>query len=139
MRTYGLARLTKDIEKVTDNLYKLSLAENIYNSQTEEQDGHFWNAIAFGKKGEALFNSVHKGDRINITNSIMKNNNYEVAGEKKYGTQMVIFDFDFIEKKDSYGTGANLPRQEKVNRQQDDFTPKRSTQSIDVSEDDLPF
>ncbi len=99
MRAYGLARLTKDIEKVSDNLYRVLLAENIYNSQTKEQDGHFWNAIAFGKKGEALFNSVHKGDRINITNSIMKNNNYEKDGVMKYGTQMVIFDFDFIEKK----------------------------------------
>ena len=142
MRAYGLARLTKDIEKVSDNLYRVSLAENIYNSLTKEQEGHFWNAIAFGKKGEALFNSVHKGDRINITNSIMKNNNYEVAGEKKYGTQMVIFDFDFIEKKDTnneehrYSGGADFSRQEKVNRQHDDFSVKPR---VDVLDSELPF
>ena len=137
MRAYGLARLTKDIEKVSDNLYRVSLAENIYNSQTKEQDGHFWNAIAFGKKGEALFNSVHKGDRINITNSIMKNNNYEKDGVMKYGTQIVIFDFDFIEKKGT-NNGGDFAREEGKHRQ-DDFTPKRSTPTIDVSEDDLPF
>jgi single-stranded DNA-binding protein len=125
MKVYGLTRVTKDIElKYTQNnkaIVKLSLAENQWNGS--ENVGHFFNGVAFGKTAEML-SKVRKGDRINIVQAELSNNNYKKDdGTMVYQDQITIFKFDFIEKKT-----------ERPSERRDPNVP-----SIDVSEDDLPF
>lgn len=130
MRGFGILRLTKDIEE-RNNVYRLSLVENIYNYSTKENEGHFWNAVAFGKTGERLFNNVRKGQRINVTVGEFKNNNYEKNGVQVYSTQLVIREFEFVEPHQRSFSS------EEAKQVHEDIKPKY--EPIDVTEDMLPF
>ena len=133
MNSYGILRLTKDVEH-RNNVYRIGLAENIYNGSTKENEAHFWNAVAFGKTGERIFNNCKKGDRIMIKNGRMQNNNYTNRdGEQVYSTQLVIFDFEYVEKRNQPSTFSSNEAQQVYN------DVKREYASIDVNEDDLPF
>ena len=125
MKIYGLVRLTKDPE-MGNNVVRLSIAENQYNSATKENEGHFYNAVAFGKTAE-LLSKCKKGDRINISQGELSNNNYEKEGRTIYAMQIKIFGFDYIESKSS--TQTEFVKQEGQRRQEED---------IDV-EPPLPF
>jgi single-strand DNA-binding protein len=130
MKVYGLVRVTKDIElKYTQNnkaIVNLSVAENQWNGT--DNVGHFFNCVAFGKTAE-LLSKVQKGDRINIVQAELSNNNYQKDdGSMVYKDQITIFKFDFIEKKEqgSYKESFHSDNE-------------RREKPIDVSEDDLPF
>ena len=130
MKVYGLVRVTKDIElKYTQNnkaIVNLSVAENQWNGT--ENVGHFFNCIAFGKTAE-LLSKVQKGDRINIVQAELSNNNYQKNdGTMVYKDQITIFKFDFIEKKEQ---GSYKEAFHSNNERRDN--------TIDVSESDLPF
>lgn len=131
MKIYGLTRVTKDIElKYTQNnkaIVNVSVAENQWNGN--ENVGHFFNCVAFGKTAEML-SKVRKGDRINIVQAELSNNNYQKEdGTMVYKDQITIFKFDFIEKKEQGGYKESLQHNDR----------REDTPSIDVSEDLLPF
>ena len=103
MKVYGLCRLTKDPEH-TNGTTRLSIAWNNYSGE-----GHFFNAVAFRKTGELLYEKVRKGERILITDGVLANNNYtNNDGVMVYGNQIVINQFDFIEPK-----SQQAPKEEK--------------------------
>lgn len=117
MKVYGLVRLTKAPERF-DNTVKLSIAWNDYR-----RESHFFNAVAFGKTGDAIYN-VNKGDRIFIKDGVLTTNNYEKEGKRIYSSNIIINQFEYIESK-----RIDAPKQEER------FTPP----TIDVQESDLPF
>ncbi len=121
MKVYGLVRLAKEPE-YNNGCTRLSIAWNDF-----KREGHFFNAVAFKKTGEAIYNNCKKGDRIVITQGILANNNYVVAGEKKYGEQIIINQFEFIESKGN--VEPHMP-----------VVAERKAPTIDINSDiELPF
>ena len=126
MKTYGIVRLTKDIE-THDNYTRCSVAENQYNFKTKEQEGHFWNCVLFGKTAERLANSgLGKGDRFFIEQGEFQNNNYENnEGKTVYATQLIIHNFQFVDaKKPNFN---------------DTVHEKLTERTIDITDETLPF
>ena len=67
-----------------------------------EKTSHFTNVIAFGKVAEQLADEVSKGCLIEIKSGILKHPvNEGKNGKKYYNTEVVIFEFDMIEKFES--------------------------------------
>lgn len=118
MEVYGMVRLTKAPER-KDNVVKLSIVWNDY-----KRNGHFFNAVAFGKAGDAI-ERVNKGDRIFVKSGTLATNNYEKEGKTIYSSNIIINQFEYIESREQ----ADKPKREER------FNPP----SLDEIDTGLPF
>lgn len=67
--------------------------------QDGEKDTDFISCVAFSKTAEVLSKYVKKGHRLGLVGRIMTGS-YERDGKKVYTTDVVVEDFDFLEKKE---------------------------------------
>lgn len=128
MKCYGLIRIAKEIQ-FTNNAARFTIAQNDYKG-----DGHFFNAVAFRKTGENIFNNCKVGDRIFIDGDLYNNNYEKPDGTKVYSNQIVINTFEFIEQKHNDSTHEDM--RPKKNKRQQEYD------EIEVQEDEslfLPF
>lgn len=109
-------RLTKDtVLKYTEKGLAVTRGTiAVDDGYGEKKQTDFFNFLAFGKTGEAIAQYTNKGSNILLVGK-MKNNSYEKDGVKKYSTEIIVEEVEFLEKR------------------------KESLPGLDISDSDLPF
>lgn len=88
----------------------------------KQEDTEFANIVAFDKRGEAIATYLKKGDPVYLEGR-MQTRSWEADGQKKYRTEIVMTDFQFLgTKSNGESTGANT-----------------EVQSNEENPDDIPF
>ena len=148
-----VGRLTKDVDlRYTSSgtaVGTFSLAVNRqFTNQAGEREADFINCVIWRKSAENFANFTRKGALVGITGRIQTRNYDGNDGKRVYVTEIVADNFTLLEPKQ---TTEQRPRESTRERQQEQ---KRSTyndfnntpdpfgghgESIDISDDDLPF
>lgn len=148
-----VGRLTKDVDlRYTSTgtaVGTFSLAVNRqFTNQAGEREADFINCVIWRKSAENFANFTRKGALVGITGRIQTRNYEGNDGKRVYVTEIVADNFTLLEPKQ---TTEQRPRESTRERQQEQ---KRSTyndfnntpdpfgghgESIDISDDDLPF
>lgn len=164
-----VGRLTKDPElKMTPSgiaVTRFTIAINRpFTGQGGEKKADFINCIAWRKQAENLANFMRKGGLIGLTGRIETGSYEGQDGKRVYTTDVIADSIQFLESKNS-GSGSNAPLPEpppepygneqkppynapQQKPQQSDVSGWREDvskpiasggQSVDITEDDLPF
>lgn len=111
-----LGRLTKDPEVRYTNTGKVVamfvLAVNRpFTDANGQRDADFINVVIWGKQAEAIGNNVTKGQRLLVEGRLQIRSYDANDGAKKYVTEVVAYNFEFIEKKGDKTTPVpNAPK-----------------------------
>ena len=154
-------RLTKEIDlRYTSTgtavgTFNLAV-ERQFKTQNGERETDFVNCVIWRKAAENLANFTRKGSLFGIQGRIQTRNYENQNGQRVYVTEVVVENFTLLEPRSvTEQRDNNASRNEqKNNYKQNDFNQKReqeppyntsddpfvsSGQSIDISDDDLPF
>lgn len=126
-----LGRISKDLELTyTQNgksVLKFSIA---VPKETNREEADFINCVAWEKRAETIAEYFKKGSRILVSGRLSVNS-YEKDGERRYFTEVIVTNFDFIESKnqsyDNTNLSANMPK------------PSSNESFVEDDEDDFPF
>ena len=100
-----IGRLTKDIDlKYTTDGQMAVSRFTVAVPRGKDKNGNdkgadFISCVAFGRRAETLERFVRKGHRIAVSGQI-RTGSYEANGEKKYTTDVIVQDFDFLQPKE---------------------------------------
>ena len=154
-RAILVGRLTKDPELRNTNsgvpVASFTIAVNrTFTSQSGEREADFINCIAFNKQAENLHRYIKKGGLIGVEGRIQTRNYAAQDGTRRYVTEVVCDNIQFLEPKSSQGnnyspyddlTPYDMPQQSR--NQQQGAKQKSPFDDIqdqyDISDDDLPF
>lgn len=136
-----IGRLTRDPELkfaagsgVAVTTFTLAVDRNFKNKEGQ-READFINMVAYGKLAETLANYLKKGKLIAASGRIETRTYEGNDGQKKYYTDVVIEDFQFLEKKDDTGSGPSRPTSGNTpnfGNQDEDFFPLNG-------DNDIPF
>ncbi|MDO4301985.1 MAG: single-stranded DNA-binding protein [Clostridia bacterium] len=107
------------------------------NRQEGELTADFINCVCFGKRGESIGQYFRKGNRIAVQGRLQVNNYTDKQGNKRYSTDVIVEDFEFVETKTATLAAGNSG-----------FTPSPSAQNAPApqefsnyidEDEDLPF
>ena len=99
---------------------------------------YFHNFTAFGKTAETMANFLHKGSKVLIEGQLTQSS-YENDGQKRTSTDVIVDRFEFLDsKKDGAGNGQTSQSNNRGSHQPSDPFSSHG-ESIDISDDDLPF
>ena len=98
-----LGNLTRDPErKNTTNgtaVTTFTIAvQRKYKNQSGEYEADFINCVAWRALADLIANSFSKGSKIALTGSV-QTRSYDDNGKKRYATEVVVEEIDFLEKK----------------------------------------
>ena len=156
-------RLTKDVDlKYTGNgtaVASFTLAvDRAFKNQNGEREADFIMCQAWKKTAELIANSLRKGSLVGIVGRIQTRNYENQQGQRVYVTEVIVENMTFLESRSNQNNGnyqgnnnyqpnnqsnSNNRQQAQTNSfndynsNQDPFLT--SGQSIDISDDDLPF
>ena len=110
-----LGRLTKDPEVRYTNTGKVVamfvLAVNRpFTDANGQRDADFINVVIWGKQAETVGNNVTKGQRLLVEGRLQIRSYDANDGTKKYVTEVVAYNFEFIEKKGDKTAVPNAPK-----------------------------
>lgn len=71
------------------------------NRQKGEATADFINCVCFGKRGENVSQYFRKGNRIAVQGRLQISNYTDKQGNKKYSTDVIVEDFEFVESKNN--------------------------------------
>ena len=155
-RAVLIGRLTRDPElKYTTNgaavaSFNLAVNRQFTNSQGE-READFINCVMWRKAAEIFCNYTHKGSLVGIDGRIQTRSYENQQGQRVYVTEVVADNFSLLESKSqsdqnngSYvpqdnGFGQNNGPTTPNNTNQDDPFNGKQGQSIDITDEDLPF
>lgn len=131
-RTTLTGRLTKDVEiKNTQSgtaIGNFNLAVNrAFTSKDGERETDFINCVIWRKAAENFANFTHKGALVGVDGRIQTRNYEGNDGKRVYVTEVVVENFALLEPK-------NNNRAPQATQQ-----PFNNTDSVDISDDGLPF
>ncbi|ALV22357.1 MAG: single-stranded DNA-binding protein [Carnobacterium sp.] len=136
-----------------------------FTNQKGERDADFINCVAWRKTAETLANFTRKGSLVGVEGRIQTRSYDNQQGQRVYVTEVVVDTFSMLESKttteqrrgsDTNHSGA-APQQNSSNQTQNNYSQKsaptdskypdfgnsdpfeKSSQPIDISDDDLPF
>ncbi len=153
-KVFLIGRLTRDPElRYTDSnvpVASFSIAVNRnYTSQSGEREADFINIIVWRKQAENIKNYIKKGSQVAIDGRI-QTRNYEKDGVKRYVTEVVADNVQFLDTKNSnVGGGDSVGAFNDVTP--NDFSSQMPTTdvkndpfadfgaSIEINDDELPF
>ena len=153
-KVFLIGRLTRDPElRYTGNntpVATFSIAVNRnFTNQSGEREADFINIIVWRKQAENIKNYVKKGSQVAIDGRI-QTRNYEQDGVKRYVTEVVADNVQFLDTKNGGYAGGN-DNFEFDNVSPSDFSSSMSTTtvkndpfadfgaSIEINDDELPF
>lgn len=164
-RVVLVGRLTRDPDlRYTANgaavgSFTIAVNRQFTNSQGE-READFINCVIWRKAAENFANFTHKGSLVGIDGRIQTRNYENQQGQRVYVTEVVVENFSLLESKSSSNGNANntasnnfsnnnsfnnngVPNNES-SKPNNDFEAKTdpfadNSQSIDISDDDLPF
>lgn len=116
-----LGRLSKDVDYRTGNtnIARFTLA---VNRKFKRDEADFINCIAFGKTADIINQYLSKGSQIAISGNI-RTGSYEAQdGTRRYTTDIVVENFDFISSNNKQENKAN-EFEEEMNRVEDGCVP----------------
>ena len=151
-KVFLTGRFTRDPEsRMGSNsleVSRFSLAcQNDFMTRNGERDVEFVNCVAFGKTAQTINKFCRKGQQICATGRI-KNNSYDAQdGSKRYTTDIVIDQFEFLGAKGGSSNDASYPSDTgqsyiSNNIETTDVTEdpyKDFGEEVNISSDDLPF
>jgi single-strand DNA-binding protein len=127
-----IGRLTKDADiRYTQNgvpVANFTVAVN----RIKKDEADFINCIAFNKTAENLANYMSKGSLIGVSGSIQTRSYENKEGRRVYVTEVVANQVTFLERKKSDTSTA-------AQHYSDNREPFEYSNSIDISDDELPF
>jgi single-strand DNA-binding protein len=141
-------RLTKDPElRYTPNgvaVATFTLAINRkFTNQQGEREADFINCVVWRQPAESVANFLKKGSLAGVTGMIQTRSFEGTDGKRVYVTEVMAESVQFGPRNESGTNGggnnqnANTGQNRGNNNQQDPFAGQG--QSIDISDDDLPF
>ena len=139
-----VGRLTKDSDlRYTSNgtaTATFSLAVNRpFKSANGEREADFINCVIWRKNAEDFANFTRRGALVGITGRIQTRNYENKGGQRVYVTEIVVENFTLLEsKKDGASNGQTGQSNTRSSHQPNDPFSSHS-ESIDISDDDLPF
>ena len=139
-----VGRLTKDCDlKYTSSgtaVGTFTLAVNRqFTNQAGEREADFINCVIWRKSAENFANLTRKGSLVGITGRIQTRNYENKEGQRVYVTEVVAENFALLEsKKDGASNGQNSQSNTRSSHQPSDPFSSHG-ESIDISDDDLPF
>ena len=153
-KVFLIGRLTRDPElRYTGNntpVATFSIAVNRnFTNQSGEREADFINIIVWRKQAENIKNYVKKGSQVAIDGRI-QTRNYEQDGVKRYVTEVVADNVQFLDTKNGGNVGGN-DNFEFDSVSPSDFSSSMSTTtvkndpfadfgaSIEINDDELPF
>lgn len=137
-----VGRLTREAElRYTPSnvaVATFTLAVNrTFKSENGEREADFINCVMWRKQAENLANWAKKGALIGITGRIQTRTYDNQQGQRVYVTEVVAENFQLLESKGQQGNqGQQRPQ---AQQQAPDFSRSANTNSMDISDDDLPF
>ena len=103
-----VGRLAKDPELRTTNTGKSVCSFTIAVNRRFQQEGQpsadFFNVTAWGKQGETINQYMAKGRQIALSGRLQNRTYEDKDGIKRYVTDVVLEEFDFIGSKGDSGT-----------------------------------
>ena len=156
-RSVLVGRLTRDVDlRYTANgtaVATFTVAVNRqFTNANGEREADFINCVIWRKAAENFSNFTHKGSLVGIDGRIQTRNYENQQGQRVYVTEVVVENFALLEPKSANNNhpsqnnnipnnnNSNGPAQPTANNtaaNEDPFAD--NTQSIDISDDDLPF
>lgn len=127
-------RLTKDVDLRTaqNGISVASFTLAVNRQYSKEKEADFINCVAFKKTAEVLQQFAGKGRLIGVTGRIQTRHYTGKDGKEVYVTEVLANNVSFLDSRNG--------SQNEYNGQQGQFTaPAGQSDTIDVSNDDLPF
>lgn len=115
-------------------IVRFTIAANRRFKREGQPDADFINCTAFGKTGEFINNYFSKGKKIAVVGRIQVSSWEEEPGKKRYSTDVIVEEAEFVESKNSGNTGGYNNQQNEPIKQADDGFAK-----VDDDDDELPF
>jgi single-strand DNA-binding protein len=139
-----LGRLTKDIEvRYTESgtaVGNLTLAVKRRIKNTDgEYESDFINCVCWKETAETMNKYLKKGDPVLVEGRIQTRNFEDKDGNKRYATEVVIEHMDFVSSKKEQTTEVKEELKEEKNPFEDMKEKVEADQSIEISDEDLPF
>lgn len=138
-------RLTRDPELRTSKsgteVATFTLACDRPKRKDAEQQADFINVVVWQKSAELLTNYFHKGDGIQVQGRIQTRSYDDKNGNKVFVTEVVAYNINFplTSKAKSNANTASTDRTNTANQVPTIEDPFVDTNSVDISDDDLPF
>ena len=140
-------RLTKDPElRYTGNgtaVVQFNLAvDRAYTNAQGERETDFIRVVAWKKQAETIANHVKKGSLVGIEGRIQTRTYDDNDGKRVYITEVVSDKFTFLESKSSNNQNNQQSNNYSQNSNQGNYGNDPfdgNNDSIDISDDDLPF
>ncbi|MBI0107087.1 single-stranded DNA-binding protein [Bombilactobacillus mellis] len=156
-RSVLVGRLTRDVDlRYTANgtaVATFTVAVNRqFTNANGEREADFINCVIWRKAAENFSNFTHKGSLVGIDGRIQTRNYENQQGQRVYVTEVVVENFALLEPKsannnhpsqnnnipnNNHSNGPAQPTANNTAANEDPFAD--NTQSIDISDDDLPF
>lgn len=156
-RSVLVGRLTRDVDlRYTANGTAVATFTVAVNRQFTNANGErkadFINCVIWRKAAENFSNFTHKGSLVGIDGRIQTRNYENQQGQRVYVTEVVVENFALLEPKsannnhpsqnnnipnNNHSNGSAQPAANNTVANEDPFAD--NTQSIDISDDDLPF
>lgn len=142
-----LGRICHDLEikEAGENKYtRFNLAVNRrYTKEDGTRDADFISCVAWNNSAETIVKHFKKGNQIGIVGRLQTGSYEGTDGQKRYTTDIIIEEFDFVEKKSderpapeySGKTDSEIVRD--VVTEQDPF--EAMGQRVAIDQNDLPF
>jgi len=151
-----MGRFTRDPEQrmsqttnVEVSRFSLACQGERLNRSTGETDVEFINCVAFGQTANLINRFCNKGRQILVQGRIRNNSYTAQDGTKRYSTDVIVDNFEFIGSKGTNDSGASYSNTAA-------YTPEESTPNVEptdvsqdpykdfgdeytLSSDDLPF
>ena len=106
------------------------------NRQDGDPTADFISCVCFGKRGENIGQYFHRGNRIAVSGRIQTGSYTDQQGNKRYTTDVVVDDFEFVESKTERENSAAIAP---APQQSAPASSAGFSIDSDVDDDDLPF
>lgn len=99
-------RYTSGENSLAVTRFSVAVQRRMTRNNQNGPDVDFINCVAFGKTGENIGKFFTKGRKIAVSGRLQTNNWEDSNGQKRYGMDVIVEDFDFCERK-SEAEGGN--------------------------------
>ncbi len=141
-----IGRLTKDPElRFTPGagtaVTTLTLAVDKYNSKSGQKEAEFVPVVVWGKQAESTANYMSKGSQMAISGRIQTRNYEAKDGTKRYVTEVVATEVQFLSKSNASGNvGTNYGNNTEYSSSNNPFDDMNFEEDITpVDDGDMPF
>lgn len=135
-----LGRICNDLElkQVGENKYtRFSVAVNRrYTKEDGTREADFISCVAWNNSAETIVKYFKKGNQIGIVGRIQTGSFEKENGDKTYTTDIIIEEFDFVEKKSDERPAPEYT--ETTQKEEDPFKKFGQENGTGITED-LPF